>query len=67
MSILNRDYVCVCLCRHGTNAATAAAATAGLPHGTCYAAQHAGHDGDEFWGTDAPRSHAYAGEIFYEC
>ena len=59
--------MCVCFCRHGTHAATAAAATAGLPHGSCHAAEHARHDGNELWGADAPRGHANAGEICDDC
>lgn len=62
LSAVDRNNVCICFCRHGTHAATAAA-TAGLPNGSGYAAEHAGHDGDELWGTNAPRSHAYAGEL----
>lgn len=65
MSTVHHNSVCVCSCRHGTHAATAAAATAGLPHGSCHAAEHAGHDGNELWRTDAPRGHANAGEIVY--
>lgn len=55
--------LCACFCRHGTHAATTAAATARLSNGSCHAAKHAGHDGNEFWGTNALWSHAYAGEL----
>lgn len=53
---------CVCLCRHGAHPATATAAAAGLPHGSSHAAEHAGNDGNEFWGTNAARSYAHTGE-----
>lgn len=60
----------MCLRRHGAHAATATtAAAAGLPHGSRYAAEHAGNDGNEFWWTNAPRRHAHAGENvpLFEC
>lgn len=49
---------------NGRNDAHAAAtAAAGLPHGPGHAAQHARHDGNEFWSTDA-WCHANTGLIY---
>lgn len=63
---MNDNAVCMCFCRHGTHAAAAAAATAGLPHGFGHAAKHAGHDGNELWRADASRRHPYAGQLSYD-
>lgn len=46
-------------CRPDARARSTAAT--GLPHGAGHAAQHAGNDGDQLWGPDAPNSHANAG------
>lgn len=52
--------VSVCFRRNGAHSATAA--TARLPDGSSHAAQHAGHDGNELWGTNGPRCHPHAGQ-----
>lgn len=46
--------------RNDAHATTAAAAT-GISHGPSHAAQHARHDGNEFWSPDAYRTDAHAG------
>ncbi len=48
---------------NGRNDAHAAATAAGLPYGPSHAAQHARHDGNEFWSTDA-WWHANTGLIY---